>query len=38
MQGSGLSEGDWVTLGAREVDDLEVCYKIVSNLASLNRT
>ena len=23
VQGSGLSEGDWVTLGALEVDDLE---------------
>ena len=24
LQGSGLSDGDWVTLGAREVDDLAV--------------
>lgn len=24
LQGSGLSDGEWVTLGAREVDDLEV--------------
>ena len=23
MQGSGLSEGEWVTLGAHEVDGLE---------------
>jgi dienelactone hydrolase len=26
-QGSGLSEGDWVTLGAREVDDLAVAVR-----------
>ena len=26
-QGSGLSDGDWVTLGANEVDDLEVVIK-----------
>jgi alpha-beta hydrolase superfamily lysophospholipase len=24
LQGSGLSEGEWVTLGAHEVDDLAV--------------
>ena len=24
MQGSGLSQGQWVTLGCREVEDLEV--------------
>ena len=24
LQGSGMSDGDWVTLGAREVDDLAV--------------
>lgn len=29
MQGSGLSDGSWVTLGAHEVDDLET---VVSHL------
>lgn len=24
VQGSGRSDGDWVTLGAHEVDDLEI--------------
>lgn len=27
VQGSGNSEGEWVTLGAHEVDDLEVAVK-----------
>ena len=27
LQGSGNSQGDWVTLGAHEVDDLEVVVK-----------
>ena len=31
MQGSGLSDGNWVTLGAHEVDDLET---VVSHLRS----
>ena len=26
-QGSGLSDGDWVTLGAHETDDLEVAIE-----------
>lgn len=27
MQGSGLSEGNWVTLGAHEVNDLETVVR-----------
>lgn len=27
LQGSGNSQGEWVTLGAHEVDDLEVAVK-----------